>query len=103
MRTTAWRSRIRTRATRTPDRTTTGHSRGIQHYGDACDADLDDDGSVGASDFFGVFRPCLGASVATRPECALADLDKDGVVAPADFFAHLRPALGLAPGPGATE
>ncbi len=76
---------------------------GVQHYGDACDADLDDDGLVGPSDFFAVFRPCLGADVTVTPSCLEADLDGDGVVAPADFFTSLRPALGLAPGPGVTE
>ncbi|MDJ0789575.1 MAG: PQQ-dependent sugar dehydrogenase [Myxococcota bacterium] len=76
---------------------------GIQHYGDACDADLDNDGFVGASDFFGVFRPCLGSDVASDPQCAPADFDGDGVVAPNDFFTGLRPALGTPPGPGVTE
>ncbi|MDJ0787673.1 MAG: thrombospondin type 3 repeat-containing protein [Myxococcota bacterium] len=76
---------------------------GVQHYGDACDADLDDDGSVGPSDFFGVFRPCLGATVAQSPSCTVADLDADGTVAPSDFFGGLRPAFGTAPGPGHTE
>lgn len=76
---------------------------GIQRYGDACDLDLDDDGVVGVSDFFNVFRPCLGVSIATRPDCRIADLDGDGVVAAADFFGGLRPALGSVPGPGITE
>ncbi|MDJ0788228.1 MAG: thrombospondin type 3 repeat-containing protein [Myxococcota bacterium] len=76
---------------------------GVQHYGDACDADLDNDGFVGPTDFFAVFRPCLGADLASRPECAVADLDGDGVVGPSDFFSRLRPAFGLAPGPGTTE
>ncbi len=61
---------------------------------DPCEADLDHDGVVGASDFFDVYRPCVGADLATRPECAAADLDADGVVAPADFFGFLRPAMG---------
>ncbi len=76
---------------------------GVQHYGDVCDADLDDDGTVGASDFFGVFRPCLGADLTLRPECVKADLDGDGTVGPSDFFGVLRPALGGPPGPGTTE
>ncbi len=76
---------------------------GVQHYGDACDADLDDDGLVGPSDFFAEFRPCLGSDVTVTPSCLEADLDGDGVVAAADFFTSLRPALGLAPGPGVTE
>ncbi len=72
----------------------------VQHYGDACDADLDDDGIVAPSDFFGVFRPCLGADLAQTPACTEADLDGDGTVGPSDFFGRLRPALGQAPGPG---
>ncbi|MDJ0787916.1 MAG: hypothetical protein QNK05_13985, partial [Myxococcota bacterium] len=80
-----------------------GSLPGIQHYGDACDTDLDDDGVVGPSDFFGRFRPCLGADLATQPACVEADLDGDGVVAPSDFFSRLRPTFGTAPGPGFTE
>ena len=76
---------------------------GVQHYGDACDLDLDDDGVVGPSDFFGAFRPCLGADPAADPACAEADLDGDGVIGAADFFGHLRPAMGSLPGPGWTE
>ncbi|MDJ0786387.1 MAG: PKD domain-containing protein [Myxococcota bacterium] len=75
---------------------------GVQRYGDACDVDLDDDGVVGPSDFFGVFRPCLGADLAATPSCVEADLDGDGAVGPSDFFSGLRPALGDTPGPGAT-
>jgi len=76
---------------------------GVQHYGDACDADLDDDGVVGASDFFSAFRPCLGADLAATPGCIEADLDGDGIVGPSDFFGALRPALGTVPGPGTTD
>ncbi|MDJ0789645.1 MAG: hypothetical protein QNK05_22855 [Myxococcota bacterium] len=76
---------------------------GIQHFGDACDVDLNDDGVVSAADFFAVLRPCLGSDVATDPACALADLDGDGLVGPADFFSRFRPAFGDAPGPGTTE
>ena len=76
---------------------------GTQHYGDACDVDLDNDGTVGTSDFFGVFRPCLGEDPTQNPACAPADLDGDGIIGTADFFARLRPALGSTPGPGITE
>lgn len=76
---------------------------GSQSYGDACDVDLDDDGVVGPSDFFVVFRPCLNETVAGTPACALADLDGDGLVAASDFFARFRPALGTKPGLGLTE
>lgn len=76
---------------------------GNQSYGDACDADLNDDGTIGADDFFGGFRPCLGAEVSAQPECREADLDGDGVVGAGDFFGHLRPSFGLSPGPGRTD
>ncbi|MDJ0786218.1 MAG: peptidylprolyl isomerase [Myxococcota bacterium] len=68
-------------------------------YGTVCDADLNDDGIVGAGDFFAVLRPCLNLPVASNPECAIADFDGDGVVSPADFFSGFRPNLGLPPGP----
>lgn len=76
---------------------------GIQEYGDACDADLDNDGVVGTSDFFARFRGCLGADPSSNPACAAADLDGDGTVGPADFFSKLRPSLGAKPGPGVTR
>lgn len=76
---------------------------GTQSYGNACDADLDNDGIVGPSDFFAVLRPCFGADLMVQTECAVADVDADGVVGPSDFFGKLRPALGTAPGPGVTE
>ncbi len=75
---------------------------GVQQYGDVCDADLDNDGTVGASDFFDVLRPCLGADIDTQPECSSSDLDGDGVVGSSDFFEGFRPALGSPPGPGIT-
>ncbi len=74
---------------------------GVQHYGNACDADLDNDGLTGPGDFFSTFRPCLGQ--APTGACAKADLDGDGTIGPADFFGVMRPALGSAPGPGSTE
>ena len=76
---------------------------GIQHYGDACDADLDNDGRVDTADFFGLFRPCIGAPVATTPGCGRADLDGNGFVNSADFFGFFRPRLGGIPGPGYTQ
>ncbi len=76
---------------------------GIQHYGDACDADLDNDGIVAIQDFFTVFRPCFGAQAADEPSCAPADLNGDGVVSGADYFGFFRPAFNTSPGPGVTE
>ncbi|MDJ0786608.1 MAG: SUMF1/EgtB/PvdO family nonheme iron enzyme [Myxococcota bacterium] len=73
---------------------------GIQHYGNACDPDFDDDGLVTPSDFFAGFRPCIGVDPASDPVCAGADFDGDGVVGAADFFGTFRPRIGGAPGPG---
>ena len=80
-----------------------GSRAGIQHYGDVCDADLDDDGTVGPSDFFGVLRPCLGEVAEAGSRCAIADLDGDGRVGTSDWFGGLRPAFGTQPGPGLDE
>ena len=71
----------------------------VQHYGDACDFDLDNDGIVGASDFFAVLRPCLNADLQTEPGCRVADLDGDETVSDADFL-ELRSHFGEKPGPG---
>ena len=76
---------------------------GSQSYGDACDLDFDNDGIVGASDFFGGFRGCLGTDPAADPICQVADCNDDGVVGAGDFFTCFRPAFGSAPGPGATQ
>lgn len=73
---------------------------GVQHYGDACDADFDNDGIVGGTDFFGVFRPCFGLLTSEFAECEAADFDKDGIVGGTDFFGVFRPSFGLEPGPG---
>ncbi len=76
---------------------------GIQHYGDACDADLNEDGVVAPDDFFGHLRPCLGATAPFVGTCGEADFDGDGFVGPSDFFSLFRPSIGQSPGPGVTE
>ncbi|MDJ0789528.1 MAG: GDSL-type esterase/lipase family protein [Myxococcota bacterium] len=76
---------------------------GVQHYGDACDADLNEDGLVAPDDFFGHLRPCLGATAPFVGTCGEADFDGDGIVGPSDFFSVFRPSIGQPPGPGATE
>ncbi len=76
---------------------------GLQRYGDVCDADLDNDGFVGGTDFFLVFRPCFGRLTNEAPECSRADFDADGIVGGTDFFLFFRPSFGLEPGPGYDE
>jgi len=76
---------------------------GLQRYGDICDADLDNDGFVGESDFFLFFRPCLGHLTSEFPECSRADFDADGIVGGSDFFLFFRPSFGQEPGPGYDE
>ena len=73
---------------------------GVQRYGDACDVDLDGDGRVGVSDFFGVFRPCFGQPAVG--DCEAADVDGDAVIGARDWFGRIRPALGTLAGPGTT-
>lgn len=75
---------------------------GVQRYGDACDADFDNDGIVGAEDFHLWFRPCM-EETPLPAQCLLADSDRNGVVDALDFFLGFRPRLGQAPGPGTTE
>jgi hypothetical protein len=76
---------------------------GLQRYGDVCDADLDNDGIVGVSDFSVEFQPCFGTLTNEAPECSRADFDADGVVGLIDFLLFFRPSFGLEPGPGYDE
>ena len=75
---------------------------GIQHYGDICDLDSDNDGIIGDSDFHEWFAPCMHMSVTTGA-CARADLNDDGAVNAIDFFQHFRPRMGTSAGPGVSE
>lgn len=76
---------------------------GVQHYGDACDPDLNNDGTVSADDFLVHVQPYFKVDPQSDPAAARADLDKDGVVSVKNFFTVLRPALGTSPGPGYTD
>jgi hypothetical protein len=66
-------------------------------YGNACDADLNNSGTVTAADF-AILRSLLGQSATASPAAAAADLNGSGTVTAADF-AILRGALGTNPGP----
>jgi hypothetical protein len=71
--------------------------------GNLCDADFDQDGVAGSSDF-STFRLCFaqsvpGAGPADDPTCAESDLDGDGVVGAVDFN-RFRLGFGTAPGRG---
>jgi V8-like Glu-specific endopeptidase len=66
-------------------------------YGNACDADLNNSGTVTAADF-AILRSVLGQSATASPTAAAADLNGSGTVTAADF-AILRSALGKNPGP----
>jgi hypothetical protein len=68
-------------------------------YGNACDADLDQDGTVGHSDLEAWVACFLKASEPMTPECAAADFDGDGVVTLADYHQVLIPTTGGPPGP----
>ena len=66
-------------------------------YGNICDADLNNSGTVTAADF-AILRSVLNQSAADGPEAAAADLNGSGSVTTADF-AILRSRLNTAPGP----
>lgn len=71
--------------------------------GNLCDADFDQDGVEGGSDF-NTFRLCFGQSVpgtgpTDDPTCAESDLDGDGIVGGPDFN-RFRLAFGSPPGRG---
>jgi sugar lactone lactonase YvrE len=75
-------------------------------FGNRCDADFDQNGVSGASDY-GIFVTCFGKTVgpgqgpSNDPTCAESDLDGSGVVGGADYanfgalFAHAAGPTGL--------
>lgn len=66
-------------------------------YGNRCDADLDNNGTVTVADY-GILRSVLGLPASASPTAAAADLDSSGRVTTTDY-ALLRGRLGTAPGP----
>ena len=66
-------------------------------YGNLCDADLNNSGTVTTADF-GLLRSVLNQSALSSPTAADADLNGSGVVTTSDF-AILRARLNTAPGP----
>ncbi len=76
-------------------------------FGNACDADFDQSGVSGISDY-GTFRSCYGQAVpasagpAADPTCAESDMNGDLVVGVADY-GLFRGAFGSAPGPGSAR
>jgi hypothetical protein len=68
-------------------------------YGNRCDADLNNSGTVTVADF-AMLRSVLGEPAVVSSLAAAADLNGSGVVTTTDF-AILRGALGTAPGPSA--
>ena len=66
-------------------------------YGNACDADLNNSGTVTSADF-GLMRSVLGQAAGSSPLAAAADLNGSGTVTSADF-GLLRARLGTPPGP----
>ena len=66
-------------------------------YGNACDADYDNDGVVGTSDFMAL-RAAYGATVGDPAYNPDLDANGDGAIGSAEF-ALLRASFGFAPGP----
>ncbi len=70
-------------------------------YGNLCDADLNNSGTVTTADF-GLLRSVLGQPATFSPLAAAADLNGSGTVTTADF-GLLRARLGTAPGPAGID
>ncbi len=70
-------------------------------YGNRCDGDLNNSGTVTAADL-GLLRSVLGEPATLSPLTAAADLNGSGSVSTADF-GMLRAMLGTAPGPSAAD
>jgi hypothetical protein len=66
-------------------------------YGNICDADLNNSGTVTTGDF-GLLRSVLNQAAGSSAIAAAADLNGSGTVTTADF-AILRPRLNTPPGP----
>ncbi len=66
-------------------------------YGNICDADINNSGTVTTADF-GLLRSVLGQPASFSPTAAAADMNGSGTVTTADF-GLLRARLGTAPGP----
>ncbi len=66
-------------------------------YGNACDADVNNSGTVTTADF-GILRSVLNQAAGSSANAAAADLNGSGTVTSADF-AILRSRLNSAPGP----
>ena len=66
-------------------------------YGNRCDADLNNSGTVTTADF-GLLRSVLGQPASASATAAAADMNGSGTVTTADF-GLLRARLGTAPGP----
>lgn len=69
-------------------------------YGNHCDADLNNSGTVTTADF-GLLRSVLGQPASASALAAAADINGSGTVTTADF-GLLRARLGTAPGPART-
>ena len=66
-------------------------------YGNICDADINNSGTVTTADF-GMLRSVLGLAAASGATAAAADMNGSGTVTTADF-GLLRARLGTVPGP----
>ena len=69
----------------------------VDGYGNICDADLNNSGTVTTADF-GLLRSVLGQVAGANAVAALADMNGSGTVTTADF-GLLRARLGTTPGP----
>ena len=69
----------------------------LDGYGNICDADINNSGTVTTADF-GLLRSVLGQAAGFSATAAASDMNSSGTVTTADF-GLLRARLGTAPGP----
>lgn len=71
-------------------------------YGNACDADLDNDLVVDEADRL-AWISCYFAGLSVRPNCAIADFNGDGAVTIEEYYDPLMASMGNPPGPSAID
>ena len=73
----------------------------VDGYGNRCDADLNNDGTVDLSDY-SLFRAAFGGTAPLSPTQANADFNSDNTVNLSDY-SIFRSFFGKAPGPGCPD
>lgn len=79
---------------------------GVQHYGNACDGDFNEDGVIGFPDFgawlfcFNLGKVGMGGGPSEDPDCTESDMNGDNLMGIDDFNAFATSFREGKPGPG---